>query len=280
MTLLLGGMVAMWRYLNRDEILAAAIARTHAELQATIIPQFELKDASFAEVVAYLETEAHRAGFRGGTRFTVLSDEEVQKVFRRRLSGDMIANDSIRPNFSQGSYAPKVTLSLTDVPVTTALFYVSSLTGCVTRFAPDGVEFACVPEEGTIESLIARTILIRPEYIASFLRYEGERHADGSLDLRPYFQSIGVTFYEGTSARFDPVNGALTIQNTDAQFDIVKYSIAPECIQHPLLERIRWRFHAWFYPEGRTCGSSQSRTRTLAGEGMKVGGTSKAAAWI
>ncbi len=114
MTLLLGGMVAMWRYDRRDEILAAAIARTQVELQATVIPRFELQDATFEEALAYLESQARRAGLRRDIRFALMSEEDVRKEFRRRESKGAAANS---PQFPEGS---RVTVVLTNVPVSTA----------------------------------------------------------------------------------------------------------------------------------------------------------------
>ncbi|MEO8353716.1 MAG: hypothetical protein ABI680_18465 [Chthoniobacteraceae bacterium] len=255
-TLLLGGTVAMWRYAHRDEIRAAAIERTGAELRATIIPHFELRDASFAEAVTYLETEAHRAGLRGDIHFVILSDAEIQRRLRRRLSGLSLPVKKGLPALTATSSVNKtrvvpspITISMTTLPVDPAISYIAKFGLVAYRITPQAVEFADPTGfDGTLEPLITRTFSFDPRFFSRSIHSE-DLWPNGRRDARTYLEKVEpkLTFYEGTFAEYDPRRSTIRIRNTWTQIDWLKDFAEPS-----IVDQIRDRIREWFRSEPET----------------------------
>ncbi|MEO7317510.1 MAG: hypothetical protein ABIZ56_00830 [Chthoniobacteraceae bacterium] len=209
----------------------AATRRLEAELRSVILPRLELHDATVAEALAYLQTEGQKAGLRHGIRFTALSKQDSQKFFRKRvqLSGaesatipglppnseDAYSNPASRPDAPESPQ--KITVELTNIPLNEACMYVAGILNRRLCFIHDAVLFPSILEDGTFEPFYVERFRLHSDLFAN-----APKLPNGNLDARFPLETHGVTFYEGTSAEYDPTSDILTVLNTQYELDRVE----------------------------------------------------------
>ena len=210
----------------------AATRRLEMELQSVILPHLELHDATVAEALAYLQTEGQKAGLRPGIRFTVLSKQESQKFFRKRigLSGVGLAMiPGVPPNSEDASStlaersdaqeAPqRITVELTNIPLSEAFKYVAGLSGLHMhqRVTHDSVLFFDVSGDGTVDPFFCVEFAVNP-----LLWADSPKLPNGSFDVRSQLAGLGIFFYEGSFAELNPITNKLVMTNTQEQIDVM-----------------------------------------------------------
>ena len=121
----------------------------------------------------------------------------------------------------------KITLSLTNIPLSEAIRYVTSLAGLKVRIDPYSVTI--VPLSEPTDSLVTREYVVPP----GFLSMSGSAGGGGPPSLPEitgipkrttafdYLQNAGVQSPPGATANYLPASGKLIVRNTQANLDLV-----------------------------------------------------------
>jgi len=280
LTALLAVLFALDQSINREDIARARQERFREKIYSCILPGFKLRDASLDEILSSLQSQAQKAGWRGELRFAVLSEAEAKKRFHRRLeivsrwqwepSPKLIpdleplpeAPDASSQDIDPKSSAlpARITISLSAISLMEACREVFSMADYGMRVGDGVVELAPHIGDGTCDPFVQRAFRMRP-FVKEFMPAEA-RLPNGHFDVRvplhrdllSFFEGTsnpipagsivaslgGISFYEGTSADYDPKSGTLVLVNTQAQAELLD---PPSSGSHDSIAHL---VHAWF----------------------------------
>lgn len=200
----------------------AGTAEIHRKLNAIIIPRLEFREATIEEAVEYLRrrsVELDMAEPDPGKRGVNI----VLKLDKGRRAPDaplprgipgLPANGTIpglepipRAALPIDPGKPRITISLTNIPLVEALKYVTALAGLNFQISPGGVEV--VPNRRTVQ-------LLTKEY-----KVRAELGLKPGTDAKEFLVGGGVVFPSGTSAALSPEGTRLLVRNTQENLDLV-----------------------------------------------------------
>ncbi len=183
--------------------------RTKEQVQSlverTVIPKLELHDIPFREALAYLQAESQRLD-RNGNGVSITTHLPPPDP-DRRLPSD--PNDL------------KISVNLSNIPLSEAVRYVSGLGNCTAWIRPNGVHVFYA-----IHPILTEDFRIPAQF---FPYYANRRSKDGGNDpakIREDFQAFlvrqGVNFREGDEAILSSDGTSLTARNGPRQLDFIQ----------------------------------------------------------
>ncbi len=241
-------------------ITTASTAKIQAKLQQIVIPKLEFRQATIREAVEYLK----RRSVDLDPTTEVQSEKGVNIVLQLNeggggvplpapapgpavpaipglepLPGAAPAPEVAAPAPSFGASGDQtITLSLSNVPLATALTYVTQLAGLKYKVEPFAV--AIVPQSVDTTVLYLREWKVRPGFItraatgaggdagaglapaaASGDATTGGSGLTGRLDAKDYLTSIGISFPGEASATYLAAGSRLIVRNTPENLDFI-----------------------------------------------------------
>lgn len=200
------------------------------KLQNIIIPQVDFKKTPLNEALEYLtqktlELDSESSLSERGVNFVIENDanssfydnELNENQGRGLLLGDSVAEKEI--DF----------LKLENVPLETALEYISIKTGMRYRVDDSGVTLLSIGSEGSA-NLVTRSWQISPEAYALLMEesednpFAAEQNEVSSE--REALENSGISFIEGATVRYMPENGVLIVRNTVSNLDMTHQILA------------------------------------------------------
>jgi hypothetical protein len=121
----------------------------------------------------------------------------------------------------------RITLSLTNVPLSEALRYVTSLAGLKYKVEPYAI--AIVPASVDTDTVITKEYDVRPDLIG---RQPATQQTEGGAGIaareaaKDWLISSGLQFGPNASAIYIPSSGKLIVRNTQEQLDLLETIVA------------------------------------------------------
>jgi len=244
---------------------AAGTARINAKLQKIIIPKLELRDATIVEALDFLkkrstELDTDPDVARRGVSFVLkLEGGSGGAGMAPPPSAPVPAVPAIPglENIPGAAPAPvpipaapmptgtsaadtRISVALTNIPLLEALKYVTSLASLKYKVEPYAV--AIVPMGTNTLELIQKEYKVPPGFIQRIASPTGEvgalaappggdatgagRALTGRVDAVEFLKSAGVTFPEGATAIYIPLNSRLLVRNTQDNLDLIDTLVA------------------------------------------------------
>ncbi len=210
------------------------------KLDSIIIPKIELKEVTLREAIDFLrkesvdldatETDPARKGVN-----IVLKLESAPApgapaaVFAAaKPAGDLDHGADTQKAGDEGdNISPgdaRITLSLTNIPLSEALRYITSLAGAKVKIEPYTV--AIVPLSVETDEFITKEYQV-PKGLFT-----------GTQTAREYLETSGVTFPPGASAKYDASNGKLAVHNTTSNIDLTDQIVDANAAPPELTEQL------------------------------------------
>lgn len=185
------------------------------KLDHIIIPKLELKEATLPDAIDFL----HKASVELDTTEKDPARKGVNFVLKLPVvpaaSGTPAAGDTAPAPGVNSIADVKITLKLSNIPLSVALTYVTKLAGMKYKINPYAV---------TIVPLSENTdVLVTKEYKvpADFLTRTRQPGSSTKLTALELLKDAGVVFPEGASANFLPGSSKLVVRNTEDNLDLV-----------------------------------------------------------
>jgi len=206
---------------------------TTVALERIIMPRFKLRDTTLSEALDQLQATAHAGGLpKDQFRFRYVTPEELPtpalrwvKVRTEILSDGserVVEEPAERGTINERS-APvdvletRITVELTNLPLIEAIKYVVSFSDLTYRI--EGNEICLYQREATPRGLmIFRRMRSNPSFVL------GTKSGADRVDLRPFFQSLGVRFCEGARAELLPKKGVILMLLPKDEDDLLQES--------------------------------------------------------
>jgi len=200
-----------------------AIDRTKARAAQITIPQFELKNAYLLEAIEILKRQARENDPQGvGVEIELgLEAASAKKVPAPVLDNNPAKPTSRIPGIGDAPaidpFDEEITVSLTDIPITELLRYVTGLSGCKYRVTATG--FRIVPDSENVEEMVDQVFPLPPAIFGEGASPEALGVNKGAIermkhDLRQYLIEEGVVFKQGASCAYDEKRLEITVKNT------------------------------------------------------------------
>ncbi|HWB58896.1 MAG TPA: hypothetical protein VG733_05360 [Chthoniobacteraceae bacterium] len=181
------------------------------KLDHIIIPQLALKEATLPEAIEFL----HKASVELDTTEKDPQRKGVNMVIKLNAPAVSATPAAGAPAHKEDAAGPKVTLSLSNIPLSVALDYVTKLAGMKYKIEPYAV--VIVPISENTDVLITKEYKVPPGFLTR-VNQDGTKSTVSSLD---YLKEAGVVFPEGASASYLPTSSKLVVRNTQEQLDLV-----------------------------------------------------------
>ena len=212
--------------IEQPEITVRSTQIISNKLDAIQIPRIDFTDSSIAEAIGFLRKRAAE-----------LDDSETDPA----LKGVNIVL-KLPPGSADSTYP--ITLSLTDVPLRTALEYVANAASMKIKVDPYAV--VVVPQSESTDVLITKEYKIPPGFIQSVpggapAPTAGQPVAARSM-AKDYLESQGVTFPEGASANFIPSTSRLIVKNTQPNLELIDALVETAAATKPTQVSIEAKF--------------------------------------
>jgi len=175
--------------------------RLRQKLQSIILPRLEFREATVQEAVDYLSRKLSESGL------------------------DRIELKGITPEKA----AQKVTVSLSNIPASEALKYVTSLADL--RYSIRGNSIVVSQFDVMTDTPIyQRTWRVPPKIFAIAPDATGALDAPArqSIDPKEYFAASGVSFPQGASLSYTASTNELNVRNTEENIDLINALIASQ----------------------------------------------------
>ncbi|HWB61376.1 MAG TPA: Amuc_1098 family type IV pilus outer membrane protein, partial [Chthoniobacteraceae bacterium] len=220
------------------------------KLDHIIIPQLNLRDATITDAINFLhqksidldttETDPLRKGVNIVLKLDVTPGNSA--VGAPPPEGAVAAPEAAVGGAAAASAEPRITLNLSNIPLSAALDFTTKLAGLKYKIEPYAVKI--VPLSENIEQLITKEYKVPPGFLTTA---SGGAAAAGPVGGAPiaavpggavgtpvtptgltpkvtaedYLKNSGVTFPEGASASFLPSSSKLVVRNTPENLDLV-----------------------------------------------------------
>ena len=181
-----------------------------AKLRRIVIPSIQFNEATLEEAIAFLRIKTRQ-----------LDDLEPDPE-RKGVSFILRGTES----------APKITLSLTNVPADQALKAMTDLAGCTYRLEPFAA--VVVPLTDAASEIVTRTFDIAPDFLSlggaidvsdisddPFAEDTESSRVAQRATATDVLAAAGIKFPDGASAFYNPSTGKLVVRNTRSQLDLV-----------------------------------------------------------
>lgn len=199
------------------------------KLENIIIPQIDFEDTPLDEAIEYLSQKAQELdpdpnATRRGVSFKVEADSPgAGDFFDGSLGGAglLLGDDPTSKKID--------ILRLRNVPLGTALEYITNKTGLRYQIGENGITLLPIGSEASAD-LMTRTWTISPENYEKLMEApkedpfasEQEEISSGKEAL----ENSGVSFPEGASARYLPESGVFVVRNSVSNLDVVDQILA------------------------------------------------------
>lgn len=199
----------------------AITQRTRELLSKTILNQFEFRDATLAEALEVYRKSLREAGIPSDkVEVRVIESKDQQRSAERLRES-------------------RQTLVLSNVPALEAGRYVGEVFDL--KLFVEGKEVRLLPWEDS-SILVLRTINIDRNF-SPLARGPAPKNADGTYDVRPILETMGVTFLPGAWAKYQHGSGKLDVFLTQENIDLIEASTGG-CMGNP--PSWRDRLTDWF----------------------------------
>ena len=198
----------------------ANVPDTSSKLRGILFPKLSFESADISEVIQFLVVKCREY------------DKIETKPDKRGI------NIILRLNGAEQAKLPKITLSLSDVPLYQVLDYVADQTGTKWKLSDGIVSFSTVASAGG--RLSSRAYSVPPGFLSSAPASDaGSPVADPfaaptpgagattgiaiqKVGAQDFLEKGGIPFPKGASASFDRSNSRLVVTNTDENLDAVQ----------------------------------------------------------
>ena len=171
------------------------------KLDRIVIPKVDFRETPLRDAIDYL----HRESVELDTGETDPARKGVNIVLKLDEAPEESGPHSA-PN--AGAIAPKdakITLSLTNIPLSAALDYVTKLAGLKVKIEPFAVIILPLSSPGP---LVTKEYTVPPESFQS-------RDVMHAQTAREFLENAGVGFPSGADANYDPANNRLVVRTTE-----------------------------------------------------------------
>ena len=167
------------------------------KLDHIVIPEIKLREATVAEAIAFLRKKSVELD-------TTETDPARKGVnFVLKLEGAPVPGTT--PAVSPAD--ARITLSLTNIPMSAALGYITRLAGL--KYTIDPFAVTIVPLSANTNVLITKEYKVPPGFLGK------------STTAIDYLKKAGVVFPAGASANFLPRSSKLVVRDTEENLDLV-----------------------------------------------------------
>ncbi|MCX7713187.1 MAG: type II and III secretion system protein [Chthoniobacterales bacterium] len=194
------------------------------KLNRIIIPRINLEDTTLREAVSFLQQQSIRLDTTG--------DESRRGVNIVLQLAQQAQPGQEQQQELQVSPNTRITLQLTNVPLSEALRYVAELAGLRVKVEPFAVTL--VPLSVPIDTLVTREFRVPPDFIPftkedapqAFVprgQPQGPRSSlTGTIDAQKFLQDQGIKFPQGASATYYRSGSKLIVKNTQDNIDQIE----------------------------------------------------------
>ncbi len=204
--------VAATQIIDQPQLDTRGSANIKRKLDEIIVPKIEFRDATVREALDFLKQRA------------AALDNIEQDPTRKGI------NIVLKLSPEAVESASRITLSLTDVPLGTAIDYVARAANLKLKVEPYSV--VVVPQSENIEELITKEYRVPPGFISALPAAGAAAPiagvAPGSLSAvtarsgaREFLEAQGVSFPEGASANYISSTSRLIVKNTQSNLDLI-----------------------------------------------------------
>lgn len=214
-----------------------------AKLNRIIIPRINLEETTLREAITFLQQQSVRLDTTGDE-----ARRGVNIVLQLAPSGQADQQQE-EPQVSPNT---RITLQLSNVPLSEALRYVAELAGLRVKVEPYAVTL--VPLSVPVDTLITREFRVPPDFIPvmrddaprGFVprnQPQGPRSGlTGTVDAQKFLQEQGIQFPPGASATYYRSGSKLIVKNTQDNIDQIESLVnAATGVKEKLVE-IRTKF--------------------------------------
>jgi len=227
------------------------IAAQTRKMESIILPVVDFRDATIREAIEFLRSESRRLDVaepdptRRGVNIVLQlgtsspgAPPAIDPATGAPVPGAPDPNASIA--------AERIRLSLTNVPLATALGYVCDMAGLKYKVEPFAIRV--VPQSENIEDLITREFRVSPDLFTGTAATEAggatggaaspfgfpagggaaAASAPGRIDAKQILSNYGVVFPEGASAFYLRGSSRLVVKNTPSNLDLIEQIVSSE----------------------------------------------------
>ncbi len=226
------------------------------KLQAIVIPNIEFRSTTLSDAVEFLRQEARRLDTQSP------EEERGVNIFLKLPGPSTSTPNTGIPGLPPGAEVPsqsppvavatgntRITLTLSNIPLLSALDYVAKAANLKVKVEPYAVSLVPLTEEtsdmGTLEIRIPPGSLD----VSPTTGINGTTDVTGTgsgafvtrMDAKSFLESSGVPFPPGSSAVYSAATSKLVIRNTQANMELVQALFATsgaprQTVQLPLLD--------------------------------------------
>jgi general secretion pathway protein D len=212
--------------INQPQISMRGTQIISDKLDAIRIPRIDFTDSSIREALDFIKNRAAE-----------LDDAETNN---EQKGVNIVLK--LPPGSSESAYP--ITLSLTDVPLRTAITYIADAANMKIKVEPYAV--VVVPQSENTDVLITKEYKVPPGFIQSIpgagaTSTAGQSVASRSM-AKDYLEDQGVAFPEGASANFISSTSRLIVKNTQSNLDLIDALVETASTTRPTQVEIEARF--------------------------------------
>ena len=241
-------LVALVAFVGRRGYQEYAAAREGREREKTMqwldsvtVPKIDFHDMPLSEAVAFLNrTIADTTGHLEGLHIELASAKETADAFRLKKSDTQPASVQ---QISEESEEQKITVELTNSPLSAALKYVAGLSNRMIETRGRVVRLHDVHgASGTCDPVVTNTFHLNDRFELSlsqsgtYFKMEPGEHL---IDVSKLFSASGVHIYEGDSFELDATTDVLTVSSTQENIDLIT-ALLGSWIEPTIIERVTW----------------------------------------
>ncbi|MFV1993831.1 MAG: Amuc_1098 family type IV pilus outer membrane protein [Verrucomicrobiales bacterium] len=231
----------------------SGVAYISAKLKEILIPNIEFSDTPLEDAIEFLRQKSVELDTlesdprRKGVNIII---QDVSSGGGGDLSGEFAPEGAEAPAFAGGA-SPRITLSLSNVPLVEALRYVTELAGRKYKIDPYAVKIVALSDVG--EDLFTKVFRVPPTFLslsgggggggAPEDPFADPADGDGGsvLAARPTATAVleekGISFPPGSSAFFNPATSQLVVRNTAGNMELI------ETFVESLVEDVQKQIH-------------------------------------
>lgn len=196
------------------------------KLESTIIPRLEFREVGIVEAVEFLrkksvELDPQRAGV------PIYLQLQTSVPVAPKAEFNIPGIETIAPGRPALPVDARITVSLTNIPLSEAFRYVTSLAGMKFRVLPDGLHI--VPAEEP-ELLYDRDFVLSPLVKAELERVQKNFTPNDAPqapieDLRSWLIWQGIAFEPGTAIALDESKTRVRVRNSMGNFELIEMTL-------------------------------------------------------
>ncbi len=232
------------------------VALNNRKLDSIIIPRINFSDTSIREALEFLKQESAR---RDPNPAQAGQPKGVNIVLDVMAAGNIPDSGGADTGAGSASLASTpITVDLSEVPLRTALDYVTKLAGLKYRVDPFAI--LVVPINAQVDTLITKEYRVPANFLTTPMGDSGAGgavnpllttggtsggtsvSARGTPTARAILESQGVTFPQGASATYFPSSSRLIVKNTQANLDLIDQIVESINSDRPMQVTIESKF--------------------------------------